>query len=119
DSRSTETWKSSESLADQVAAAEEHKYPHRLRTMAALVKLVVFDLENTLIFNEFLPELAAIVGKEAEVAAITRAGIDGQIDWENGFRARAERLGDLTQALVLRASRSLPRFVRARDFVDC
>ncbi len=44
------------------------------------MKLVVFDLENTLIFNEFLPELAALVEKEAEVAAITRAGIDGRID---------------------------------------
>src|SRR5439155_1349132 len=86
------------------AGAEEHKYPHRLRKMAAPVKLVVFDLENTLIFNEFLPELATIVGKEAEVAAITRAGIDGRIDWEMGFRARAERLRGLTQAQVLRAA---------------
>jgi len=86
--------------------------------MAALVKLVVFDLENTLIFNEFLPELAAIVGKEAEVAAITRAGIDGRIDWENGFRARAERLRGLTQAQVLRAARQLRPVPGAKEFVD-
>src|SRR5207244_6414783 len=87
--------------------------------MAAPVKLVVFDLENTLIFNEFLPELAAIVGKEAEVAAITRAGIDGRIDWENGFRARAERLRGLTQAQVLRAARQLRPVPVAKEFVDC
>jgi len=86
--------------------------------MAAPVKLVVFDLENTLIFNEFLPELATIVGKEAEVAAITRAGIDGRIDWEMGFRARAERLRGLTQAQVLRAARQLRPVPGAKEFVD-
>ena len=80
--------------------------------MAALVKLVVFDLENTLIFNEFLPELATIVGKEAEVAAITRAGIDGRIDWEMGFRARAERLRGLTQAPGLAGGSAAPAGAR-------
>src|SRR2546429_9337940 len=86
--------------------------------MAALVKLVVFDLENTLIFNDFLPELAAIGGKEAEVAAITRAGIDGQIDWANGFRARGERLRALTHAQVLRAARQHRPVPGAEEFVD-
>src|SRR5439155_1029613 len=86
--------------------------------MAAPVKLVVFDLENTLIFNEFRPELATIVGKEAEVAAITRAGIDGRMDWEMGFRARAERLRGLTQAQVLRAARQLRPVPGAKEFVD-
>src|SRR5438552_17116396 len=86
--------------------------------MAAPVKLVVFDLENTLIFNEFLPELATIVGKEAEVASITRAGIDGRIDWEMGFRARAERLRGLTQAQVLRAARQLRPVPGPKAVVD-
>src|SRR5205807_2620160 len=82
------------------------------------VKLVVFDLENTLIFNEFLPELAALIGKEAEVAAITRAGIDGHIDWEERFRMRAERLRGLTQAQILRAARELRPMPGAREFVS-
>ena len=79
---------------------------------------MVFDLENTLIFNEFLPELAALIGKEAEVAAITQAGIDGHIDWEEGFRMRAERLRGLTQAQILRASRELRPMPGAREFVS-
>lgn len=82
------------------------------------MKLVVFDLENTLIFNEFLPELAAMVGKEMEVAAITRAGIDGRIDWEDGFRMRAQLLRGLTQAQVLRAARHLRPVPGAAEFVD-
>lgn len=78
---------------------------------------MVFDLENTLIFNEFLPELAALIGKENEVAAITRDGIDGRIDWEEGFRMRAERLRGLTQAQILRAARELRPMPGAREFV--
>jgi phosphoserine phosphatase len=75
-------------------------------------------LENTLIFNEFLPELAALVGKEAEVAAITQAGIDGRIDWEEGFRMRAERLRGLTRAQILRAARELRPMPGAKEFVE-
>lgn len=79
---------------------------------------MVFDLENTLIFNEFLPELAALIGKENEVAAITRDGIDGRIDWEEGFRKRAERLRGLTQAQILRAARELRPMPGAKEFVE-
>jgi phosphoserine phosphatase len=78
---------------------------------------VVFDLENTLIRNEFLPELAALVGKEHEVTAITRAGIDGLIDWEEGFRRRAEVVRGLTQAQILRAAQNLRPMPGAVEFV--
>ncbi len=81
------------------------------------MKLVVFDLENTLIFNEFLPELASLLGKEDEVADITRAGIDGRIDWEQGFRMRAQLLAGLTQAQILRAARHLRPVPGAQEFV--
>ena len=81
------------------------------------MKLVVFDLENTLIFNEFLPDLAALLGREDEVADITRAGIDGRIDWEEGFRRRAALLRGLTQAQVLRAARHLRPVPGAQEFV--
>ncbi|HYM39768.1 MAG TPA: HAD family phosphatase [Thermoplasmata archaeon] len=81
------------------------------------MKLVAFDLENTLIFNEFLPELASLLGREDEVAEITRAGIDGRIDWEDGFRRRAALLRGLTQAQVLRAARHLRPVPGAQEFV--
>ncbi len=84
---------------------------------APILKLVVFDLENTLIFNEFLPELASLLGKENEVAEITRAGIDGRIDWEEGFRGRALLLRGLTQAQILKAARHLRPVPGAQEFV--
>lgn len=70
-----------------------------------------------MIFNEFLPELASLLGREREVAEITRAGIDGRIDWEEGFRRRAELLRGLTQAQVLRAARHLRPVPGAQEFV--
>ncbi len=74
-------------------------------------------MENTLIFNEFLPELAALVGREQQVAEITRAGIDGRIDWEEGFRLRAQILRGLTQAQILRAARHLRPVPGSQEFV--
>ena len=58
-----------------------------------------------------------MVGKEAEVASITRAGIDGRIDWEEGFRLRAQFLRGLTQAQILRAARHLRPVPGAPEFV--
>jgi phosphoserine phosphatase len=57
------------------------------------------------------------VGKEAEVAAITRAGIDGRIDWEEGFRLRAQHLRGLNHAQILRAARDLRPVPGAKEFV--
>lgn len=81
------------------------------------LKLVIFDLENTLIWNEFLPELADLVGKMAEVTEITRQGIDGQIDWEDGFRRRARLLAGIRQSDVLRLARALRPVPGAVEFV--
>jgi phosphoserine phosphatase len=58
------------------------------------------------------------VGREEEVAALTRAGIDGRIDWEEGFRKRAESLRGLTQAQILRAARDLRPMPGAKEFVE-
>ncbi len=100
------------------AVAQKDSYSDAaFRRRATPLKLVVFDLENTLVFNEFLPELARLVGKEREVADITRRGIDGEIDWEEGFRLRARLLAGLPQAQVLRAARHLRPVPGAQEFV--
>ncbi len=58
-----------------------------------------------------------MLGKEEEVAEITRAGIDGRMDWEEGFRMRSQLLRGLTQAQVLRAARHLRPVPGAQEFV--
>lgn len=64
-----------------------------------------------------MPELAALVGKAAEVAEITRQGIDGHIVWERGFAMRAKLLAGLRQSEVLRAARNLRPIPGAISFV--
>ncbi len=74
-------------------------------------------MENTLIYNEFLPELARLVGREAEVLAITRQGIDGRIDWAQGFTLRAKMLEGLSREKVEALARDLRVVPGALGFV--
>ncbi|MFQ6012167.1 MAG: HAD family hydrolase [Thermoplasmata archaeon] len=81
------------------------------------MKLFAFDLENTLIFNELLPDLARLVGREEEVRRITRLGVEGRIDWEQGFRQRAHLLAGLSREDVRRTAGDLRLVPGALGFV--
>lgn len=81
------------------------------------MKLLAFDLENTLIYNELLPDLARLVGREEEVRRITRLGVEGRIDWEQGFRKRARLLAGISREDVRRTARDLRLLPGALGFV--
>ncbi|MGL4668338.1 MAG: phosphoserine phosphatase SerB [Saezia sp.] len=52
-------------------------------------KLIAFDMDSTLIDMETVDEIAAAVGKKAEVAAITEAAMCGEIaDYKESLRRR-------------------------------
>ncbi len=75
-----------------------------------MFRLLVFDLEGTLIENEFLPELAERVGKGEEVWRITKEGVEGKIDWEMGLKKRIAILKGLPMSVVEEESSKI-RFV--------
>jgi phosphoserine phosphatase len=79
--------------------------------------MAVFDLENTLIFNEFLPELAATIGRGAEVAHVTRQGVNGEIDWAQGFVLRSKMLRGIPRAQVAAMAKNLRCVPGAWGFV--
>jgi phosphoserine phosphatase len=81
------------------------------------MKLFVFDLENTLVYNELMPELARLVGRQEEVERITRLGVEGRIDWVEGFRQRARFLAGIAREDVLRAVQDLRLVPGALGFV--
>src|SRR5919201_6369979 len=56
--------------------------------------LIIFDVEGVLLNAEYLPVLAQIIGpdKEKEIWDITKQGIRGEIDWEEGLRKRVDAL---------------------------
>ncbi len=81
------------------------------------MKLAVFDLENTLVFNEFLPELAEFVGRGEEVSAITHLGIQGKINWSEGFVLRSMMLKGIPRARVEAMAKNLRCVPGAWGFV--
>jgi phosphoserine phosphatase len=56
--------------------------------------LIIFDVEGVLLNAEYLPILAQVFGpaKEKEIWDITKQGIRGEIDWEEGLRRRVYAL---------------------------
>jgi phosphoserine phosphatase len=55
-------------------------------------RLIVMDVDSTLIQGEVIEMLAAHAGFEAEVAAITGAAMRGELDFEESLRARVALL---------------------------
>ncbi len=58
-------------------------------------KLVVFDMDSTLIQVEVIDELAKLAGVGAEVEAITTAAMRGELDFKESFRRRVALLTGL------------------------
>ncbi|QRR32773.1 phosphoserine phosphatase SerB [Hydrogenophaga sp. YM1] len=84
-------------------------------------KLIAFDMDSTLISIECVDEIADVVGKKAEVAAITEAAMRGEItDYKDSLRRRVALLkgvtvADMEQVLVerLRINPGAAELVRA------
>ena len=60
-------------------------------------RLVVFDMDSTLIQGEIIDELAARAGKKAEVSAITKRAMEGEIDFQESLLLRVGYLKGLTK----------------------
>jgi phosphoserine phosphatase len=60
--------------------------------------LIIFDVEGVLLNAEYLPVLAQMMGpeKEKEIWDITKQGIRGDINWEEGLRKRVDALRGIT-----------------------
>jgi phosphoserine phosphatase len=64
------------------------------------VRLIVMDVDSTLIQGEVIEMLAAHAGFEAEVAAVTEAAMRGEIDFEESLRARVQLLAGLDASVI-------------------
>jgi phosphoserine phosphatase len=58
-------------------------------------RLVVFDVDSTLVQGEVVDELAALAGVGEQVARVTAAAMHGELDFAESLRARVELLGGL------------------------
>lgn len=66
-------------------------------------RLLVADMESTLICNEMLDELAALEGMGARVSAITARAMNGEIDFRGALRERVALFAGRDVALLERA----------------
>jgi phosphoserine phosphatase len=63
-------------------------------------KLLVLDVDSTLIKQEVIELLAAYAGREAEVAAVTEAAMRGELDFASSLHARVAALAGLPEAVI-------------------
>lgn len=71
-------------------------------------KLVVFDMDSTLIQAEVIDELAKIAGVGEKVSAITASAMAGEIDFKESFRQRVALLKGLKESELSRITKTLP-----------
>jgi phosphoserine phosphatase len=67
-------------------------------------RLLVADMESTIIRNEMLDELADFVGARAEIAAITARAMNGELDFEQAIEARVALLAGLPESVLEEAA---------------
>jgi phosphoserine phosphatase len=77
--------------------------------------LAIFDVEGVLFDAEYLPILAEKLNKEDEVWRITKKGIQGEINWEEGLRLRVSQLRGLDYQTCKQVADSLPIMTGARE----
>ena len=80
-------------------------------------RLVVLDVDSTLILDEAIELLAAEAGTLDRVAEITDRAMAGELDFEGALRERVHLLAGIDEAAVERARRNLRFTPGARTFV--
>jgi phosphoserine phosphatase len=71
-------------------------------------KLVVFDMDSTLIQAEVIVELAKLAGVGNQVNNITESAMRGEIDFKESFRQRVALLKGLQEEQLVKLTRELP-----------
>jgi phosphoserine phosphatase len=71
-------------------------------------RLIVFDMDSTLIQMEVIDELARIAGVGEKVSAITAAAMRGELDFQASFRRRLALLRGLSASTLAKVADTVP-----------
>lgn len=80
-------------------------------------RLIVFDVDSTLIQGEVIEMLAAHAGREAEVAAVTEAAMRGELDFAQSLHQRVAALAGLDARVLDEVAASLELTPGARTTI--
>ena len=81
-------------------------------------RLVVFDMDSTLIQGEAIDELAAVAGVGDQVARITEAGMQGKMDFKESLSQRVALLKDLDENALAAVAQNLVLTEGAERIID-
>ncbi|MEH6650423.1 MAG: phosphoserine phosphatase SerB [Motiliproteus sp.] len=81
-------------------------------------RLVVFDMDSTLIEAEVIDELAIEAGVGDQVAAITEEAMQGKIDFTESFHRRVALLKGLDDSVLEKVAQRLPMTEGAEELVS-
>jgi phosphoserine phosphatase len=80
-------------------------------------RLLVADMESTIIENEMLDELADFIGRRQEVSEITRRAMNGEIDFTAALEARVNLLAGLPDHVLEEAACRIRLRAGARELI--
>jgi phosphoserine phosphatase len=80
-------------------------------------RLLVADMESTIIENEMLDELADFIGRRQEVSEITRRAMNGEIDFTAALEARVSLLASLPDHVLEEAACRIRLRAGARELI--
>ncbi len=81
-------------------------------------RLVVFDMDSTLVQAEVIDELAKLAGAGEAVAAVTAAAMRGEIDFKESLRQRVAQLRGLDERVLQQVANALPLMEGAERVTD-
>lgn len=81
-------------------------------------RLVVFDMDSTLIEAEVIDELAKVAGVGDKVAKITESAMRGEIDFKESFALRLSFLKGLPESKLLDIAENLKLTEGARQLIE-
>ncbi|MDD4974178.1 MAG: phosphoserine phosphatase SerB [Bacteriovorax sp.] len=80
-------------------------------------RLIVFDMDSTLIQTEVIDELADLCGVGEEVRKITHRAMNGEIDFDESLRLRVSKLKGLDTARMQDVLEKLPLTPGVEEFI--
>jgi phosphoserine phosphatase len=98
--------------ADEVARiVGEAPVDYAVTPAAGRRRLLISDMDSTIITIECIDELADFAGLKAEVAAVTRRAMNGELDFVAALEARVALLAGLPKSVMAEVIRERLRFM--------
>lgn len=103
---------------DRLGKLEHHVnlVPHSLT--GSEKKLLIMDVDSTLIGQEVIDELAVAAGRGAEVAEVTERAMRGELDFEQSLRERVSALAGLNEDVIAQVAGNVKFSPGAHELVS-